>query len=114
MATLLPLLSSPRSFFPLAAAFVDGFEQAVLVYTSNPRFIVSALAMLLFIVYYLSQVARKPQIVGKESKFKCFIREKCPALNQKFWPTCWAFGTHVQTALANAIRNTLPDLQYER
>ena len=114
MSTILPLLSSPESFYPLAAAFVDGVEQAVFLYTSNPRFVVSVLAMFIFLIYYLSQVAKKPDVYGKETKFKWFIKANCTVLNEKFWPTCWAFGTHVQTALANAIRNTLPNLKYER
>ncbi|RWS26817.1 phospholipase ABHD3-like protein, partial [Leptotrombidium deliense] len=35
-------------------------------------------------------------------------------LHEKYWPTFWCFGTHAQTALANAIRGALPNLKYQR
>ena len=49
-----------------------------------------------------------------EGKFKWFVKAECTQLQERYWPTCWAFGTHAQTALANAIRNTLPNLTYTR
>lgn len=52
--------------------------------------------------------------MGKEGKFKWFLLANCTQLHEHYWPTFWAFGTHAQTALANGIRNMLPNLTYTR
>ena len=57
---------------------------------------------------------QKPEFHCQDNKFRRFLVANCSALTEKYYPTLWCFDTHAQTATANAIRGTLPDLKYKR
>ncbi|XP_023221920.1 phospholipase ABHD3-like [Centruroides sculpturatus] len=89
-------------------------DYALILYYSNPRLILILSFGIVFILYYLADVAKQPILACQEGKFKKFLQENCPILQQRYWPTLWCFGTHAQTALANFLRGWLPDLPYHR
>lgn len=90
-------------------------DYALILYYSNPRLVLALSFVVAFILYYLADVAKQPILACQEGKFKKFLLENCPILQQRYWPTLWCFGTHAQTALANYLRGWLfPDLPYHR
>jgi len=83
-------------------------------YESNPGTSVALFAFMLYYLYYVKNVVRKPELVCSNSKFRDFLLEKCPIINQEFKPTIWCAHTHAQTLLANGIRAVIPIPQYRR
>lgn len=75
-------------------------------------FAVSTIA--LYMGYYLACVVRKPQIISKPgSVISLFIKQRCPFVNQLYWPTFWCFGGHAQTVIASVLKSS-PLVIYHR
>ncbi|XP_074602783.1 phospholipase ABHD3-like [Brevipalpus obovatus] len=103
------------SSMPDLKQFIDqSVDNAWLLYAANPRWALGFALALIYIIYYLLQVVRKPEFYCQDNKFGRFLLANCSVLTEKYWPTLWCFDTHAQTAIANAIRGTLPDLKYKR
>ncbi|CAH2284925.1 phospholipase ABHD3 [Pelobates cultripes] len=49
--------------------------------------------------YYLSVIAKKPQLVIGGEAFCCFLKQHCPALTETYYPTLWCWEGRVQTLL---------------
>lgn len=81
---------------------------------SNPTTSVFLCICMLYYVYYVKNVVRKPELICSDSGFKNFLIQNCPILNQEFKPTIWCAHTHAQTLLANGIRAVIPIPQYRR
>lgn len=69
---------------------------------------------MLYYVYYVKNVVRKPEIICSDKGFRKFLLDNCPIINQEFKPTIWCAHTHAQTLLANGIRAVIPIPQYRR
>lgn len=75
-------------------------------------FVVTSIA--LYLGYYLAFVVRKPQIISKPgSGISLFIKERCPFVNQFYWPTFWCFGGRAQTLVASVLKSH-PLVVYDR
>lgn len=83
-------------------------------YESNPTTSVFLCIFMLYYLYYVKNVVRKPELVCSDGKFRKFLMEKCPIITQEFKPTIWCAHTHAQTLLANGIRAVIPIPQYRR
>lgn len=74
----------------------------------------AATSMALYMGYYLAFVVRKPQIISKPgSGISLFIKERCPFVNQLYWPTFWCFGGRAQTLVASVLKSH-PLVVYDR
>lgn len=83
-------------------------------YESNPTTSVFLCIFMLYYLYYVKNVVRKPELVCSDGGFRKFLMEKCPIITQEFKPTIWSTHTHAQTLLANGIRAVIPIPQYRR
>lgn len=83
-------------------------------YESNPTTSVFLCVFMLYYVYYVKNVVRKPELICSDSGFRKFLIDNCPIINQEFKPTIWSTHTHAQTLLANGIRAVIPIPQYRR
>lgn len=83
-------------------------------YESNPTTSVFLCIFMLYYVYYVKNVVRKPELVCSDGGFRKFLIDNCPILSQEFKPTIWCANTHAQTLLANGIRAVIPIPQYRR
>lgn len=81
---------------------------------SNPATSVFLFALMLYYVYYVKAVVRKPELICSSIKFRKFLIENCPIINQEFKPTIWCANTHAQTLLANGIRAVIPIPRFYR
>lgn len=93
---------------------MDLVESTLLFYSSSPRLALAVGCGLLFVIYYLTSVAKQPMFACKEGKFREFLLLNCPILKERYWPTLWCFSTHAQTVLAHLFRGRLPNLPYRR
>lgn len=117
-------------FGGMATLLHSGMDNLYWFYANSPRVAVSLIIFLLFLIYYLREVVKKPEFFCREGedvdkiadyslachtgKFRWFVLANVTQLHEYYWPTFWCFGTHGQTAVANFIRATLPDLKYKR
>lgn len=69
---------------------------------------------MLYYLYYVTNVVRKPELICSDVGFRKFLIDNCPIINQEFKPTIWCAHTHGQTLLANGIRAVIPIPQYRR
>lgn len=83
-------------------------------YESNPTTSVFLCIFMLYYVYYVKNVVRKPDIICSDKGFRDFLINNCPIISQEFKPTIWCANTHAQTLLANGIRAVIPIPQYRR
>jgi hypothetical protein len=73
-----------------------------------------ALILAAFAAYYLRFVAKKPQLVYQQKPDMEALVQACPSLHAKYYPTPWAFNTHIQIVLL-FLKDTLSGkLVYER
>ncbi|MBN3310957.1 ABHD3 Phospholipase, partial [Amia calva] len=49
--------------------------------------------------YYLSSVAKKPQLVSGGKTFHQFLKEQCPVLSETYYPTFWCWEGRIQTLI---------------
>ncbi|KAI1305377.1 Phospholipase ABHD3 [Halotydeus destructor] len=109
-----PTLSISGPFGGLVDILHSGMDSIYSYYANNPRMAVSLIIFFLFLVYYLREVVKPPELFCRDGKFRWFILANLPQLQERYWPTFWCFGTHGQTAIANGVRFFQPDLKYER
>ncbi|KAG6933650.1 abhydrolase domain containing 3, partial [Chelydra serpentina] len=64
-----------------------------------------------FACYYLSSIAKKPQLVTSSESFSRFIQEHCPVVTETYYPTVWCWEGRVQTLLRPFITSR-PPVQY--
>ncbi|XP_015790687.1 protein ABHD1 [Tetranychus urticae] len=102
------------SFLDLKQYLDLSVDNAWLIYATNPRSAIAFVLAIVYIIYYLLKVVKKPDFYCRESRFGSFILKTCPVIQEKFYPTLWCFDTHAQTAIANAIRGAMPNLIYKR
>jgi hypothetical protein len=51
----------------------------------------------------------------KDGKFKQFLIENVPVVNEKYLPSIWGFNGYTHTVLATLFRNMIiPTVVYER
>lgn len=81
---------------------------------TNPATSAVLCIFMLYYVYYVKNVVRKPELVCSNSGFRRFLIENCPIISQEFKPTIWCAHTHAQTLLANGIRAVIPIPQFRR
>ncbi|XP_040403767.1 phospholipase ABHD3 isoform X1 [Cygnus olor] len=61
--------------------------------------------------YYLSSIAKKPQLVASNKRFCRFLKEYCPVVTETYYPTIWCWEGRVQTLLRPFITSR-PQVQY--
>uniref|UniRef100_A0A8C3CVN4 Phospholipase ABHD3 n=1 Tax=Cairina moschata TaxID=8855 RepID=A0A8C3CVN4_CAIMO len=61
--------------------------------------------------YYLSSIAKKPQLVASNKRFCRFLEEYCPVVTETYYPTIWCWEGRVQTLLRPFITSR-PQVQY--
>ncbi|NXC19085.1 ABHD3 Phospholipase, partial [Corythaeola cristata] len=61
--------------------------------------------------YYLSSIAKKPQLVASNDRFCRFLEEYCPVVTETYYPTIWCWEGRVQTLLRPFITSR-PQVQY--
>ncbi|XP_066481097.1 phospholipase ABHD3 [Tiliqua scincoides] len=61
--------------------------------------------------YYLSSIAKKPQVVTGSESFCHFLQEHCPVVTETYYPTVWCWESRVQTLLRPFITSR-PYVQY--
>lgn len=81
---------------------------------TNPTTSVVLCIFMLYYVYYVKNVVRKPELVCSNRGFRRFLIEGCPIISQEFKPTIWCAHAHAQTLLANGIRAVIPIPLYKR
>ncbi|XP_024062276.2 phospholipase ABHD3 isoform X1 [Terrapene carolina triunguis] len=64
-----------------------------------------------FACYYLSSIAKKPQLVTGSETFSRFLQEHCPVVTETYYPTVWCWEGRVQTLLRPFITSRSP-VQY--
>uniref|UniRef100_A0A6G1SJS7 Abhydrolase domain-containing protein 3 n=1 Tax=Aceria tosichella TaxID=561515 RepID=A0A6G1SJS7_9ACAR len=84
-------------------------------YVANPGTSVFLCVFMLYYVYYLKNVVKKPELVCSNETFRQFLIENCPIIDEEFKPTVWCSSHHGQTLLSNTIRMAIvPIPQYRR
>ncbi|OXB58414.1 hypothetical protein ASZ78_007782 [Callipepla squamata] len=63
--------------------------------------------------YYLSSIAKKPQLVASNERFCRFLEEYCPVVTETYYPTIWCWEGRVQTLLRPFITSR-PQVQYRK
>uniref|UniRef100_A0A8D0L5C7 Phospholipase ABHD3 n=1 Tax=Sphenodon punctatus TaxID=8508 RepID=A0A8D0L5C7_SPHPU len=61
--------------------------------------------------YYLSSIAKKPQLVTGSKTFCHFLQGHCPVVTETYYPTVWCWEGRVQTLLRPFI-TSWPPMQY--
>ncbi|XP_024436103.2 phospholipase ABHD3 [Desmodus rotundus] len=61
--------------------------------------------------YYLSSIAKKPQLVTGGESFSRFLRDHCPVVTETYYPTVWCWESRGQTLLRPFITSK-PPVQY--
>ncbi|XP_010572617.1 PREDICTED: abhydrolase domain-containing protein 3 isoform X2 [Haliaeetus leucocephalus] len=61
--------------------------------------------------YYLSSIAKKPQLVASNDHFCRFLEEYCPVVTETYYPTIWCWEGRVQTLLRPFITSR-PQVRY--
>ncbi|XP_063155241.1 phospholipase ABHD3 isoform X1 [Candoia aspera] len=64
-----------------------------------------------YVCYYLSTIAKKPQLVTGSENFSQFLQDQCPVLTEIYYPTIWCWEGHLQTLLRPFITSK-PNVQY--
>lgn len=67
-----------------------------------------------FLYYYLTSVAKIPDLYCKAGKFRTVLETMVPVIKQKYYPTPWCFGTYGQTTISNIFRRMVPNIKYQR
>ena len=60
-------------------------------------------------VFYIFRKVGKPQVFG-HGALLTYLLEKCQYLEQKYWPTWWAFNGHLMTLVRALIQWTPNDI----
>lgn len=90
---------------PNSASFLETINS----YTGWPIVIGTGI---IYFSYYLVYMVKRPTLVGN-SKFVSFIKEFCPALTEKYWPTFWCFEARTQTILGSILKRAA-NIRYTR
>ncbi|XP_027948335.1 phospholipase ABHD3 isoform X1 [Eumetopias jubatus] len=61
--------------------------------------------------YYLSSIAKKPQLVTGGESFSRFLQNHCPVVTETYYPTVWCWESRGQTLLRPFITSK-PSVQY--
>ncbi|XP_054840573.1 phospholipase ABHD3 [Eublepharis macularius] len=61
--------------------------------------------------YYLSSIAKKPELVTCSKSFHHFLQDHCPVVTETYYPTVWCWEGRVQTLLRPLITSR-PYVQY--
>ncbi|KAH0617784.1 hypothetical protein JD844_016371 [Phrynosoma platyrhinos] len=61
--------------------------------------------------YYLSAIAKKPQLVTGSESFCRFLQDHCPVVTETYYPTVWCWEGRVQTLIRPFI-TARPYVQY--
>ncbi|XP_047293269.1 phospholipase ABHD3 isoform X3 [Homo sapiens] len=61
--------------------------------------------------YYLSSIAKKPQLVTGGESFSRFLQDHCPVVTETYYPTVWCWEGRGQTLLRPFITSK-PPVQY--
>nr|XP_040130405.1 phospholipase ABHD3 isoform X3 [Ictidomys tridecemlineatus] len=61
--------------------------------------------------YYLSSIAKKPQLVTGGESFNRFLQNHCPVVTETYYPTVWCWESRGQTLLRPFITSK-PPVQY--
>nr|XP_028693794.1 phospholipase ABHD3 isoform X2 [Macaca mulatta] len=61
--------------------------------------------------YYLSSIAKKPQLVTGGESFSRFLQDHCPVVTETYYPTVWCWESRGQTLLRPFITSK-PPVQY--
>ncbi|XP_059806675.1 phospholipase ABHD3 isoform X2 [Hypanus sabinus] len=64
-----------------------------------------------YVCYYLSTVAKKPQLITGSATLSEFLRRYCPVVTETYYPTFWCWESRVQTLLRPLI-TTKPWVEY--
>ncbi|KAK7826884.1 hypothetical protein U0070_026480 [Myodes glareolus] len=63
--------------------------------------------------YYLSSIAKKPQLVTGGESFSRFLQNHCPVVTETYYPTVWCWESRGQTLLRPFI-TAKPLVQYRK
>ena len=66
-----------------------------------------------YTLYYLIQVVHRPKLYVKSGKYEKRLRQSLPILQENYWPTFWAFSSHLQTVF-RALLKSKPSIPYVR
>uniref|UniRef100_A0A8C5K8M1 Abhydrolase domain containing 3 n=1 Tax=Jaculus jaculus TaxID=51337 RepID=A0A8C5K8M1_JACJA len=58
--------------------------------------------------YYLSSIAKKPQLVTGGESFSRFLQDHCPVVTETYYPTVWCWESRGQTLLRPFITSKPP------
>ncbi|XP_033010913.1 phospholipase ABHD3 [Lacerta agilis] len=61
--------------------------------------------------YYLSSIAKKPQLVTGSKGLSCFLQDHCPVVTETYYPTVWCWEGRIQTLLRPFITSR-PSVEY--
>ncbi|XP_078253424.1 phospholipase ABHD3 isoform X5 [Rhinoraja longicauda] len=64
-----------------------------------------------YVCYYLSSVAKKPQLITGSATLSEFLQRYCPVVTETYYPTFWCWEARVQTLLRPFI-TTKPWVEY--
>lgn len=68
-----------------------------------------------YLSYYLSEVVKQPRLVCSPCKFREFLENNLPIIQEKFYPTVWCYESRAQTVIASFVRSAiLPTVDYRR
>nr|CAD7461416.1 unnamed protein product [Timema tahoe] len=68
-----------------------------------------------FFTYYMKEAVKIPGLYCSEGKFRNFLLNHVPVIQERYWPTLWCFESRLQTIMASVIRSRLlPHIQMKR
>lgn len=87
--------------------FLSSFSLPSLDVDILPRWYLAAFFVSGYVIYYICEVAKVPQLVCAPGEFRSFLEVNVPILKERFWPTIWCVESRAQTIIANIFRERL-------
>ncbi|XP_046377501.1 phospholipase ABHD3-like [Haliotis rufescens] len=81
------------------------------IFRDNPSASLLAACGGVYFVYYISRIVKKPIIACQDQRLLKFLKNHCPVIAEKYWPTWWCSESRLQT-IFRAILQSSPPLAY--
>jgi len=83
-------------------------------YQQNPMMVVSTLILGIVYIYYRFVVVAKPRLFCKKGSSLYKLVNSMPVVREDYRPTPWCWEPRMQSMVASFIRQTIPDIKYNR
>jgi len=83
-------------------------------YQQNPMMVVSTLILGITYIYYRFVVVARPRLFCKNGSSLFKLVNSMPVVREDYRPTPWCWEPRMQSMVASFIRQTIPDIKYNR